>query len=43
MIYNIEKLTSAEEVNVLTFSSRSKRRDEIKREKQVLFKFKFKK
>ena len=36
MIYNIEKLTSAEEVNVLTFASKTKRRDEIKQEKQVL-------
>lgn len=36
MIYNIEKLTSAEEVNVLTFTSRSKRRYEMKQEKHVL-------
>lgn len=37
MIYNIEKLTSAEEMNVLSFASKRKRRDEMKQEKQVSF------
>ena len=35
MIYNIEKITSAEEMNVRQFSTKSRRREEMKKEKQV--------
>lgn len=36
MIYNIEKITSAEEMNVRQFSSKNRRREEMKKDKQVL-------
>ena len=41
MIYNIEKITSAEEMNVRQFSTKNRRREEMKKEKQVYLSFSF--